>query len=359
MTRAYNFSPGPAMLPDEVMQTAQREFCEYADLRASVMEISHRSDAFLRIRRESESLLRELMDIPPHYWTLFLSGGATGQAAAAAMNLTGDAKACAAYVITGHWSRRAAAEAEKYCNVHIAADTAADGHTTLPAALDIPPDAVYAHIASNETIHGVQFPAAPDVPAPLVADLSSDILARRINVSDYALIYAAAQKNLGPAGVTAVIVRPDMVRPQPQTPAVWDYRLQQEKDSMLNTPPTFQLYMAGLYLQWMKRQGGVDEMEKRNRAKAALIYDCLDNSDFYKTRVAGDCRSIVNIPFSLPTDALTTSFLRGAEQRGLLGLKGHRVLGGCRVSLYNAMPVAGAQALADWMREFEQKPIIK
>ena len=340
------------MLPDEVMQTAQRDFCEYADFRASVMEISHRSAAFLRIYRETEALLRELMQIPSHYWVLFLGGGATGQAAAVPMNLTGN-NAQTAYAITGHWSRRAAAEARKYCTVHVAADTSDSNHTTLPHSLDVPADAAYLHIASNETIHGVEFPDAPVATAPLVADMSSNILSRQIHVADYALIYASAQKNLAPSGVTVVIVNPDVVRPQPQTPVVWDYRQQQERESMYNTPPTFQLYMVGLCLKWVKQQGGVGMMEKQNRAKAALIYDCLDASDFYTTPVTGNCRSIVNIPFSLPTDALTDSFLQGAEKRGLLGLKGHRALGGCRASLYNAMPVAGAQELADYLREFE------
>jgi len=342
------------MLPDEVMQTAQRELCEYAGLRASVMEISHRGEDFLYIRRETESLLRALMEIPSHYWVLFLSGGATGQAAAVPMNLTAAADARAAYVITGHWSRRAAAEAQKYCVVHVAADTAASRHTVLPHSLDIPADVAYAHIASNETIHGVEFPAAPAVSVPLVADMSSNILSRQMRVADYALIYASAQKNLGPSGITVVIVRPDAVCPRAQTPAVWDYRRQQEEESMYNTPPTFQLYMMGLYLKWVKRRGGVEAMERQNREKAALIYDCLDKSDFYKTPVKGDCRSIINIPFTLPTDTLTASFLQGAEKQGLLGLKGHRALGGCRASMYNAMPVAGAQALANYLSEFER-----
>ena len=353
MSRAYNFSPGPAGVADEVMQAVQAEFCEYGSSRASIAELSHRGEAFMAIAKEAEALLRELLAVPDDYIVLFLSGGATGQGAAVPLNLLGD-KRQAAYAITGHWSKRMATEAERYCAVHIAADTGDSNYTQLPAVWDIPADAAYLHYVSNETVHGVEFFTPPDTALPLVADMSSNILSRRICAADYAVIYAGAQKNIGIAGVTVVIVNPAVVVPHKTTPSVWNYAKQAQAQSMYNTPPVFQVYLTMQVLRWVKQQGGILAMEEKTEQKARLLYDCLDNSNFYQTPVAPACRSRNNVPFFLPEVRLTSDFLAGAEAQGMIGLKGHKVLGGCRASLYNAMPFAGVCALTEYMREFER-----
>lgn len=357
MERAYNFNPGPCGLPDEVMQRAREEFLCYRDEGASTMEISHRGAAFMDIYERAQSLVRELLDIGDDYAVLFLTGGATGQAAALAMNLLPDENpenSRADYLITGHWSRRAAEEAKKYCRVRVVADTGDGGYTSLPDEIKTNADSAYLHYADNETVHGVEFPAPPQSPTPLLADMSSNILSRRLNIGDYGLIYAGAQKNLGPTGVTIVVVRKSLIRPRPQTPVVWDYRLQAENDSMLNTPPTFQIYLAGLVLEWVKQEGGVAEMARRAEEKSRLLYDCI-NEGFYRNDVSPDCRSRMNIPFFLPDDSLLEEFLAGARDNEMIGLRGHAVLGGCRASLYNAMPVEGARRLTDYMRDFAKR----
>ena len=335
------------------MERARDEFLSYQNHGASVMEISHRGPEFMDIHLRAETLLRELAGANDDFAALFLPGGATGVAASIPLNLLADDNQTAAYAITGHWSERAANEAKKYCRAHNAAHTGKD-FKTLPGAFDIPENAAYLHYAENETIHGVEFPAPPAANVPLAADLSSNILSRPLNAADYGLIYAGAQKNLGPAGITVVIVRKDLIRTRPQTPLIWDYKLQMQSESMANTPPTFQIYMVMLVLEWLKKQGGTEEMARRNDEKARLIYESIDG-EFYRPHAATECRSRMNIPFFLPDEQRTAEFLDGAEKNGMLGLKGHAVLGGCRASLYNAMPVAGAQTLAEYMRDFARR----
>ena len=319
------------------------------------MEISHRGAAFMDVYERAHALLRELLGVSDDYAVLFLSGGATGQAAAAAMNLIPDERGVAAYLITGYWSRRAADEAKKYCRVQVVADTADGGHTSLPAETEEPAaDAAYLHYADNETIHGVEFPRPPSVRPPLLADMSSNILSRPLNVGDYGMIYAGAQKNLGPSGITLVVVRKSLLAARPQTPLVWDYRKNMENDSMANTPPTFPLYMLGLVLEWVKKEGGAAEMARRSEEKARLLYECIDEG-FYRSDVARACRSRMNAPFFLPDESLCEEFLEGARKNGMIGLKGHAVLGGCRASMYNAMPVAGVRCLTDYMRDFARR----
>ncbi|MGI9297141.1 MAG: 3-phosphoserine/phosphohydroxythreonine transaminase [Gammaproteobacteria bacterium] len=355
MERAYNFSPGPCGLPDEVMERAREEFLSYGGEGASVMEISHRGPAFMEIYERAHALLRELLGIGEEYAVLFLTGGATGQAAMAPINLIPDERRTAAYLITGHWSRRAAEEAKKYCRVQIVGDTADGGYTSLPEKIaPAAADAAYLHYADNETIHGVEFPRPPSSDAPLLADMSSNILSRPLNIADYGLIYAGAQKNLGPAGLTIVIVRKSLINSRPQTPVVWNYREKMERDSMINTPPTFSIYMTGLVLEWVKREGGAAEMARRSDEKARLLYECIDGG-FYRNDVGRECRSRMNIPFFLPDESLTGEFLAGARENGMVGLKGHAVLGGCRASLYNSMPVAGVRVLTEYMRDFAQR----
>ncbi|MGI9307563.1 MAG: 3-phosphoserine/phosphohydroxythreonine transaminase [Gammaproteobacteria bacterium] len=353
MKRAYNFSPGPCGLPDAVMERARDEFLSYRGAGASIMELSHRGAEFMEVYENARALLCELMNIGGDYAVLFLSGGATGAAASLPMNLIPDETQTAAYAITGHWSLRAANEAKKYCRVHIAADTGKD-YDRLPEGFSAPKDAAYLHYADNETIHGVEFSQLPRADIPLIADMSSNILSRPVDVSACGAIYAGAQKNLGPTGVTVVIVRKSLIAPRPQTPLVWDYPLQMQNDSMANTPPTFQIYMVSLVLEWIKEQGGAAEMARRAEEKSRMIYECIDGG-FYCSPVAPACRSRMNIPFFLPDEKLTESFLQGAAENNMLGLRGHAVLGGCRASLYNAMPMEGARTLAEYMRDFARR----
>ena len=354
--RAFNFSPGPAALPDAVMTRAREEFANYHGAGASAMEISHRGAMFMEIYRRAESLTRELLGVPAEYDVLFLPGGAAGMTAAIPMNLAPDGGA-AAYAVTGYWSRLAAAEGGKFCAAAVAADGEGEGFRRIPPADEWREveGAAYLHYADNETIHGLEFPSPPEHSAPLVADMTSNILSRPIRVSDYGLIYASAQKNLGPAGVTLVVVRRDLIRTGERIPKVWDFAAQAGRESMVNTPPTFQIYMMALVLEWTKEQGGASEMARRATHRADAIYEVLDASDFYRTPAAMEHRSRMNIPFFLPDEALTADFLHEAEGRGLIGLKGHSATGGCRASIYNAMPQAGALALAEHLRDFEKR----
>jgi phosphoserine aminotransferase len=360
MSRLFNFSAGPAMLPPEVMEEAQREFLDYQNSGASIVEVSHRAAAFRHIHSEAVALVRELLGVPDEYQILFLSGGATGQMAAAPMNLLGG-KQTAGYAITGLWSQKAAREAAKYCEVAIAADTSPD-FSRLPAADEwrIPADAAYLHYADNETVHGVEFPAdfaaALDAPIPLVADMSSNIMTRPVDVSRFGMLYAGAQKNLAPAGVTLVIVRDDLIgKTAPYTPSVWDFAAQAKSDSMLNTPPVFQIYLLGLALRHLKKQGGIAAAAKRAAARAKTLYDYLDSTDFYRCPVTPAARSRINAPFFLPDDDATARFVKEADEARLIGLKGHRAAGGIRASMYNAMPLEGVVNLVDFMRDFERR----
>ena len=365
--RAFNFSPGPAALPDAVITRAREEFANYHGVGASAMEISHRGASFMEIYRRAESLTRELLGVPAEYDVLFLPGGAAGMTAAIPMNLAPDGGA-AAYAVTGYWSRLAAAEGGKFCAAAVAADGEGGGFRRIPPADEWREveGAAYLHYADNETIHGLEFPSPPEHSAPLVSDMTSNILSRPIRVSDYGLIYASAQKNLGPAGVTLVVVRRDLVRTGGGgrvegvegvggIPKVWDFAAQTKRESMVNTPPTFQIYMMALVLEWTKEQGGASEMARRATHRADAIYEVLDASNFYSAPAATEHRSRMNIPFFLPDEALTADFLREAEGRGLIGLKGHSATGGCRASIYNAMPQAGALALAEHLRDFEKR----
>ncbi len=355
MNRAFNFNPGPCGLPDTVMQKAQSEFLTYRDEQTSVMEISHRGASFMDVYERAEAALRRLMNISDEYAVLFLAGGATGCAASVPMNLIADEKQNAAYIVSGHWSRRAADEAAKFCQMEVVADTVDSNYTILPTNFSVAENATYLHYAANETIHGVEFFNPPSSSVPLVADMSSNILSQPININDYGVVYAGAQKNLGPTGITVIIVRKSLIKPRRQTPLVWDYSLQIKSESMANTPPTFPIYMMGLVLEWIEEQGGAVEMEKRRREKSELLYQCIDDEGFYNNPVAVDCRSQMNVPFFLADDSLTAEFLAGAEENHLIGLKGHAVLGGCRASLYNAMPLEGVRLLVEYMRDFAKR----
>jgi len=357
--RVFNFAAGPATLPVEVLEQVRDELLDWQRSGTSVMEVSHRGKAFMAVAQEAEALLRELLAVPANYRVLFLQGGATGQFAAVPLNLAGE-DSTVDYLDTGHWSRKALREAQRYtARVNVAADEAASHYTTVPApaALRLTNGAAYVHYTPNETIGGVEFPYIPDTAAvPLVADMSSTLLSRPLEVAKFGLIYAGAQKNIGPAGLTVVIVREDLTgRARPGTPAVWDYRAMAEDHSMLNTPATFAWYVAGLVLRWLKAQGGLAAIGERNRAKAQLLYDTIDASGFYRNPVALDSRSWMNVPFTLADARLDEEFLAGARAAGLANLAGHRSVGGMRASLYNAMPLAGVEALTAYMREFARR----
>jgi len=356
MTRVFNFSAGPAALPEPVLRKAAEEMLDWHDSGMSVMEMSHRGKEFIAIHAEAESLLRELLAVPANYKVLFLQGGAIGQNAFVPMNLL-RGKSSADYVNTGEWSKKSIKEAKKYCTVNVAATAEASQFTQVPkqAAWKLDPNAAYVHICSNETIGGVEYHWTPDSgDVPLVADMSSNLMSRPVEVSRYGLIYAGAQKNIGPAGVTIVIVRDDLIGNAASfTPSAFDYKQQADNDSMLNTPPTYAIYIAGLVFQWLKAQGGLTAMEAHNRAKAALLYDYLDATSFYTSPVAREDRSLMNVPFKLRDESLDEAFLKGAQARKMLQLKGHRSVGGMRASIYNAMPVEGVKALVAYMKEFE------
>ncbi len=357
MARVFNFSAGPATLPQDVLEQAREEMLDWHGSGMSVMEMSHRGKEFVAIAAAAEADLRELMAIPPNYKVLFLQGGATAQFAVIPMNLL-RGRGKADYVNTGAWSKKAIKEAKQYCEVNVAASSEAANFTTIPAEGEwrLNDDAAYVHYTPNETIGGVEFHWIPDTgDVPLVADFSSTLLSRPIDVSRYGLIYAGAQKNIGPAGLTVVIVREDLIgEVLPGTPSVFDYKVQAENDSMLNTPPTYAWYLAGLVFQWIKRNGGLEGMAERNRRKAEKLYSVIDASDFYANPVDPACRSWMNVPFTLADPALDGDFLKQAEAAGLVSLKGHRSVGGMRASIYNAMPEAGVDALLELMAEFER-----
>jgi phosphoserine aminotransferase len=358
MKRVFNFSAGPAVLPLEVLQQAAAEMCDWRGTGMSVMEMSHRGKEFISIHAQAEADLRELLAIPANYKVLFMQGGAIGENAIIPMNLL-RGKTSADYINTGEWSKKSIKEAKKYCSVNVAATSEANNFTSVPKrdTWKLDPNAAYVHICSNETIGGVEYHFTPDTGAvPLVADMSSNILSRPIDVSKYGLIYGGAQKNIGPAGLTIVIVRDDLIgNALPITPSAFDYKQQADNDSMYNTPPTYSVYIAGLVFQWLKKQGGLSAIAEYNRKKAALIYDYLDNSSFYISPVAREDRSLMNVPFKTSSEALDEAFLKGAQALGMLQLKGHRSVGGIRASIYNAMPIEGVQALVDYMKEFESK----
>ncbi len=353
----WNFSAGPAALPTEVLSQARRELCDWRGTGVSVMEVSHRGREFMAMAEETERDLRALMGIPERYSVLFLQGGATQHFAQLAMNLAGPGES-ADYVVTGHWSQKAVHEAGPYVQVRVAGSSEDEGFRQLPSRIDVDPAAAYLHYTPNETIHGVQFhdiPEAGDV--PLVADMSSDILSAPIDVSRFGLIYAGAQKNIGPSGLVLLIIRDDLLR-RPGRPMadIFRYARHAERDSMLNTPNTWGWYLAGLTFKWLLAQGGLAAMGASNQAKAEALYAAIDGSGgFYRNDIDPAARSRMNVPFRLHEEALDARFLEASAHAGLMALKGHRAVGGMRASIYNAMPMEGVQALIDFMGEFARR----
>ena len=358
LKRAFNFNAGPGVLPLEVLKEAQEELLDFNGTGMSVMEISHRSKEFDNVILSAEADLRELLGIPSNYKIIFLQGGATLQFAMLPMNLR-PADASADYIVTGTWSKTAVKEAKKLGKVHLAANTEEEGFNCIPASLDLDPKAAYLHFTSNETIHGVEFQSEPTPPdgVPLVCDTSSDFVSRPIDVSKYALLYAGAQKNAGPSGVTVVIARDDMLERTPENlPVMLDYKILAEKKSLHNTPPSFAIYIVGKVFKWALKQGGLAAVQKNNHAKADLVYKVIDESGgFYRGHVKPEARSVMNIPFRLPSEELEATFAKEATKERLIGLKGHRSVGGIRASLYNAMDMEGTQALVSFMNEFQRK----
>lgn len=359
MTRAYNFSAGPATLPETVLRQAQAEMLDWNGVGASIVELSHRGAEFMGVAAQAEADLRALLSVPDDYAVLFLAGGATTQQALLALNFAAPGQTVD-YVVTGHWGKTAIRQVRPYVDVHVAADGEPGRFRDIPPRQEwsLSADAAYVHITANETIHGVEFRDTPDVgTVPLFADFSSSIASAPLDVAKYGLIYAGAQKNLGPVGVSVVIVRRELLERAGQPRAdIFNYASHAARDSMLNTPPTWNWYLLGLTVKWMLEQGGVEEFARRNAAKAALVYDAIDGSGgFYRNEVAVPVRSRMNIPFFLPDETLTTRFVAESKAAGLLALKGHKAVGGLRASLYNAMPVAGAQALVGFMRDFQQR----
>jgi phosphoserine aminotransferase len=358
MRRVFNFSAGPAAVPTEVLEQLREEMLDWHGEGMSVMEMSHRGKAFVGIAAQAEADLRELLAVPANYRILFLQGGATAQFAAVPLNLT-RADATVDYVNTGAWSKKAIGEAKRYCRVNVVADAGASNYSEIPAfaTWKRSPDAAYLHYTPNETIGGVEFHEVPDTGGvPLVVDMSSTILSRPIDVSRFGVIYAGAQKNIGPAGLVVVIVREDLLgRARAETPTIFDWKAMAADGSMLNTPATYSWYVAGLVFQWLKRQGGLAAMERLNRAKSGKLYAAIDGSGFYRNPVAVNARSWMNVPFTLPSAELDKPFLEGARKAGLVSLEGHRSVGGMRASIYNAMPMAGVDALIDYMRVFQKQ----
>ena len=354
--RAYNFSAGPSTLPLSVLEEAQREFLDFAGTGMSVTEISHRNKAFETIVQEGESLLRELMHIPDDYAVLFVQGGASTQFAAVPLNLMHKGKAD--YIVTGNFSKKAWQEGKIYGDAACVASSEDKTYTYIPDVSAIPfrEDTDYVHICSNNTIFGTRYIEFPDVKAPLVADMSSEILSREIDVTKFAVIYAGAQKNLAPAGVTIVIAKRDLIgNPLPMCPTMLKWKVQDENKSLYNTPPCFPIYLATLVLRHLKKLGGVKEINAINEYKAGLLYDFIDNSSFYTNRVEKKYRSIMNVPFVTPSPELDAQFVKEAAANGLVSLKGHRLVGGMRASIYNAMPVDGVKALIEFMKKFERE----
>lgn len=358
MARVYNFSAGPAMLPEAVLERARDEMLEWRGSGMCVAEMSHRGKDFMSIAAQAEADLRELLAVPSHYKVLFLQGGASTQFAAVPMNLLRGA-AGADYLNTGSWSKKAIAEARRYGQVHVAANTESERFTRAPRQdeLTLSDGAAYVHYTPNETIEGVEFPYVPDTgDRPLVADMSSTILSRPIDVSRFGLIYAGAQKNIGPAGLTIVIVREDLLgQALPATPTMLDYKIHADNESMYNTPPTYAWYLAGLVFDWLKGLGGLAAMAEINARKAKLLYDAIDASGFYHNPVEPASRSWMNVPFTLANAELDETFIKEAKAANLTTLKGHRSVGGMRASIYNAMPQAGVETLVGFMQEFERR----
>lgn len=358
MTRKYNFSAGPSALPQAVLEQAQQELLDWRGHGLSIMEMSHRSPEFVAVADKAEQDLRDLMAIPDNYKVLFMQGGASSQFSMIPMNLL-RGKTTADYINSGDWSKKAIKEASRYCDVNIAATTEADNFTSVPtqAGLKLNPEAAYVHYTPNETIRGVEFDYIPDTgDVPLVADMSSTILSRAVDVSRFGMIYAGAQKNIGPAGLTVVIIRDDLLGDTlPGTPALYDYKVTADAGSMLNTPPTFGWYLAGLVFQWLKDLGGVEAITEINRRKAEKLYSAIDNCDFYSNPVARNVRSWMNVPFILANTDLDKQFLQEAEAAGLLNLPGHRSVGGMRASIYNAVPEDGVDALIEFMLAFARQ----
>ena len=357
MSRAINFSAGPAALPLGVLEKAQSEFLDYNGTGMSVMEMSHRSSAFIEIANRAELDLRSLLGISEEFHVLFLQGGATAQFAALPLNLLGD-KSKADYVDTGSWSQKAIKEASNYCDVHVASSSEYENYERiLPAeSWTVRSDAAYLHVCSNETIGGLQFKEFPSIGIPLVADMSSDILSREIDVDQFGLIYAGAQKNIGPAGLAIVIVKKSLCgKSKKGTPSILDYSLQAEADSMLNTPPTMTVYLAGQVFSWLCDLGGLSVIAKQNEAKAAKLYNIIDKSEFYLCPVEEPFRSFMNVPFRLRREELEGLFLDRAEENGMFGLKGHRSVGGVRASIYNAVEEKAVDALIAFMAEFAKE----
>ncbi len=352
----YNFNPGPAALPLPVLEEAQKDLLNYKGEGISVLEMSHRSKTFDGIIKDAERLLKEIMEIPDNYKVLFMQGGATLQFAAVPLNLIGDGQ-FAEYVNTGSWSKKAIQEAQKLGkNVRVVASSEEESFSYIPKEISVSSDAAYLHITSNNTIFGTQFHTFPETGnVPLIADMSSDIACRKVDVSKFALIYAGAQKNMGPAGVTVVIIREDLLEKSPDNiPTMTSYKIIGGKDSLYNTPPTFAVYIVKLVLEWMKAQGGLEKIEQINRQKAKLIYDVLDSSDFYRGTARADSRSLMNVTFRLPSEELEKKFVAEALENGMLGLKGHRSVGGIRASIYNAVPMEAVEKLVDFMKTFEK-----
>lgn len=356
--RVFNFAAGPATLPLEVLEQARSELLDWQGSGMSVMEVSHRSKPFVAVAEKAEADLRELMAIPANYKVLFLQGGATGQFTAIPQNLA-TSDSVVDYLNTGAWSKKAISEAKRFCKVNVLADEAASNYSTVPAAESITPTAgaAYLHYTPNETIGGVEFPYIPETGnVPLVADMSSTILSRPIDVARFGLIYAGAQKNIGPSGLVLVIVRDDLIgNARAGTPPIWDYAAMAKEGSMLNTPPTFGIYMAGLIFSWLKRQGGLAVIGERNRIKAQKLYAAIDHSNYYRSPVARECRSWMNVPFTIPNSELEKTFSVEAAKAGLANLEGHRSVGGMRASIYNAMPVEGVDALIAFMGDFQRR----
>ena len=359
--RPYNFSAGPAALPEAVLQQAAAEMLDWQGSGMGVMEMSHRGKEFVSIAERAEADLRALLAVPSHFRILFMQGGGLAENAIVPLNLSRGG--AVDVVVSGAWSQKSAKEARRYADVAIAASNEADGHTSLPAPASwrLRTDARYVHLCSNETIHGVEYHQLPDLAAlgcgaPLVIDCSSHILSRPIDWAKVGLAFAGAQKNIGPAGLTLVIAREDLLgHALAVCPSAFDYKTVADNGSMFNTPPTYAIYIAGLVFQWLQSQGGVAAMEAQNIAKAELLYGALDGSDFYANRVAREGRSRMNVPFFLKDESLNEAFLAGAKARGLLQLKGHKSVGGMRASIYNAMPLAGVQALVDYLKDFAQR----
>lgn len=356
MSRVFNFMAGPATLPESVLLQAQAELLDWRGTGMSVMEISHRDKAFMALAEETEADLRALLGIPSNYKVLFMQGGATAQFSFVPMNLM-RGKTSADYLVTGYWGQKAAKEGKRYAESRVVAQPAQ--FTSIPPVSEwaLDPNAAYLHYTPNETIDGVELHFTPDSGSvPLVADYSSSFLSRPIEVEKHGLIYAGAQKNAGPSGITMVIVREDLIgEVHPLLPPVFNYKLVADNDSMLNTPPTFAWYICGLVFKWIKAQGGLTAIEALNARKAGLLYDYLDGQDYYRTTVAREARSRMNVVFRLPDEALDAEFVAGAKAAGLPGIKGHRIVGGMRASLYNAMPEAGVVALVDYMKDFARK----